>query len=390
MNSLFESPHNRHPSFLSNFTDYQRKNIKGHLVDTNNRSHRLFPVFLPTYLELSPGFRIMDIFSDRFSFNLCMKGKSDKICIYQLDSIVIEASFSQSIAIVALDASIKNNIVTFISHMHISNQSLIKTLHHAAFVTSIEAEMFTIKCSINQAISKTNISKIVIITDSIHVAKRIFDPSSHLFQNQSVAILGDLCYFFSKDPNNLIKFWEYPSCLNRYLHKAVDIETKAFNLTPAYSCKTSWDYSKKSECDDISNIWKMTFQALDGKEKQFLDLLDDNLNAIEPSYVKEGPWLQALEQSNSLCMCTMRAITNHTPIEEYRLRFFPREEFQCPCSMYPIKSRRHILHDCSRFNSYWNPRRDSLSYFVIFLKTNPNMFAFLNNTHTTSISRSYG
>ena len=134
----------------------------------------------------------------------------------------------------------------------------------------------------------------------------------------------------------------------------------------------------------------MTFQALDGKEKQFLDLLDDNLNAIEPSYVKEGPWLQALEQSNSLCMCTMRAITNHTPIEEYRLRFFPREEFQCPCSMYPIKSRRHILHDCSRFNSYWNPRRDSLSYFVMFLKTNPNMFAFLNNTHTTSISRSYG
>ena len=94
----------------------------------------------------------------------------------------------------------------------------------------------------------------------------------------------------------------------------------------------------------------MTFQALDGKEKQFLDLLDDNLNAIEPSYVKEGPWLQALEQSNSLCTRATRAITNHTPIREYRLRFFPREEFKCLCSVYPIKSRRHILHNCSRFN----------------------------------------
>jgi len=33
------------------------------------------------------------------------------------------------------------------------------------------------------------------------------------------------------------------------------------------------------------------FQASDGKGKQFLDLLDDNSNAIEPSYIKGEPWL---------------------------------------------------------------------------------------------------
>ena len=82
MDSPFGSPYNCHPSSLSNFTDHQRKNIKGHLVDTNNRSHRLFPAFSPTHPELSPGSWIMDIFSDRFSFNLCMKGKSDKLCIH--------------------------------------------------------------------------------------------------------------------------------------------------------------------------------------------------------------------------------------------------------------------------------------------------------------------
>jgi len=136
-----------------------------------------------------------------------MKGKSDKLYIYQLDSMVIKASSLQSIAIIILDASIKNNIATFISHTHISNQPLIKTLHHATFVTSIEAEMFAIRCGINQATSKTNISKIVVITDSIHAAKRIFNLSSYLFQNQSMAILGDLHHFFSKDPNNSIEFW---------------------------------------------------------------------------------------------------------------------------------------------------------------------------------------
>jgi len=151
--------------------------------------------------------------------------------------------------------------------------------------------MFVIRCGINQATSKTNVSKIIVITDSIHAAKRIFDPSSHPFQNQSVAILEDLRHFFSKDLNNSIKFWECPSHLNWHLHKAVNIETKAFNLTLAYPCKISWDYNKKSECDDISNIWKMMFQASDGKGKQFLDLLDDNSNTIEPSYVKGGFWL---------------------------------------------------------------------------------------------------
>ena len=96
----------------------------------------------------------------------------------------------------------------------------------------------------------------------------------------------------------------------------------------------------------------MMFQALDRKRKQFLNLLDDNSNNIEPSYIKGGLWLQVFGQSNSLCICMMRTITNHAPIREYRLRFFPREEFKCPCGVYSIELRRHILHNCTRFNGY--------------------------------------
>ena len=32
----------------------------------------------------------------------------------------------------------------------------------------------------------------------------------------------------------------------------------------------------------------MTFQASEGKGKNFLDLLDDNLNVVKPSYAKGG------------------------------------------------------------------------------------------------------
>ena len=123
----------------------------------------------------------------------------------------------------------------------------------------------------------------------------------------------------------------------------------------------------------------MIFQASDGKGRYFLDLVDNNCEDIELSYIKEGPWLQLFGHSNSLCAHATRAITNHVLIGEYRLRFFPNEEFKCPCRNYPIKSRRHILHECTRHNGYWNPRRDSLNHFVMFLIANPKAFAFIDN-----------
>ena len=123
----------------------------------------------------------------------------------------------------------------------------------------------------------------------------------------------------------------------------------------------------------------MTFQASDGKGNHFLDLLDDNLNVIELSYSNGDPWLQAFGHLNSLCARAVRAITNHAPIGEYRLQFFPNIDFACPCNNYPIKTRRYILYECRRFNRYWNPRRDTLSHFVMFLTANPNAFVFINN-----------
>jgi len=127
---------------------------------------------------------------------------------------------------------------------------------------------------------------------------------------------------------------------------------KVFHPTPSFTSKKLWDYSKKVEYNDIANIWKMMFQASEGRGKQFLELHDDDSNDIKLSYVKGGLWFQAFEYLNILCTHAMRAITNHASIGEYRLRFFSKEEFKCLYGVYPIESRRHIFHDCSRFNGY--------------------------------------
>ena len=66
----------------------------------------------------------------------------------------------------------------------------------------------------------------------------------------------------------------------------------------------------------------MTFQVSDGKGKHFLNLVDNNYEDIEPSYIEGSLWFQAFGHSNLLYACATRAITNHAPIGEYQLRFF--------------------------------------------------------------------
>ena len=341
-----------------------------------NRFNKCFLSFSPLHSEFSPRCRIIDKFSDYFSFNVCDKEKDNKYYAYQLDKMILESLSFPSIAIIASDTSIKNNVTTLISHTHMCNRPITKTIHHAVYITSTEAELFAIRCSIKQVLNFDNVSKIIVITDSIYAARKIFELFVHPYQVQLAAILSNLCSFFKHDENNSIEFWECPSHLKWHLHNEVNKETKTFNPTLLYPCKTLWDFSKKSESDVILKVWKMMFQASDLKGNQFLDLLDNDNNIIELSYIKGGSWLKIFGHSNSLCMHATRAITNHTPISEYRLRFFPREEFKCPCGLYSIESRRHILHDCGRFNGYWNLRRDSLSHFVMFLETNLGTFTF--------------
>ena len=69
---------------------------------------------------------------------------------------------------------------------------------------------------------------------------------------------------------------------------------------------------------------------------------------------------------------------NYASIGKYRLRFFSWENFSYLYSNYPIKSKCHILHECRRYNEYWNPRRDTISHFILFLEFDHSAFAFAN------------
>ena len=348
----------------------------------DNRFNEVFSLFNSLNKEFSSGSHIIDIFSSWFSFyhyNKC----SNNILIahsYKLDNITITSSLDQSCALVVTNISIKNNMTTFITHIHVHDKPVIKTLYHTGNIISTKAELFTIRCGINQAIKIQEISKIIVVTNSIHATKRICDLSLHLYQIHLISISNELRKFFLLSSSNSIKFWECPSWCSWLLHKAVNGETKQFCHTLLFPCKLSWDFSKKNKYDNIIKNWKMTFQALDLKGCHFLDLVNNDDNPIKPSYANSRLWLKYFGHSNSLYARSTRAIVNHAPISKYRLRFFPWEEFKYSCGLYPIKTRWYILYEYRRFNEYWNLRRDTLSHFTLILEFNGGAFVFVNAT----------
>jgi len=261
MNDSFPHPNPSNPHAIGSLTNRQRNITKGHIIDSKTKSYGIFPFFDPLHQEFTPGQRISDIFPKRFSFNLVDKKEKTITHAHKLNNLILSNSSPSSTTVVT-NASIKDNIATLIAHIHQANSPLIKTIHHTGFITSSKAKLFTMRCSINQACGKDNISKIVIITDSIHSVKHIFDSSVYPLQSHSAAILSELRLFFNKSQDNSIEFWECPSHLKWRFHKDIDKDTKSFKPTPSFPCKILWDYCRKSNSDDIIKQWKNVLSSL--------------------------------------------------------------------------------------------------------------------------------
>ena len=121
------------PHSIGSLTNRQKNITKGHLIDSCIKSYGIFPSFSPLNQEFIPGSRIIDIFSDCFSFNLVNKKEKekDKIRAQELNNMVLHNSLSPHAALIITDTSIKNDIATSISHIHIANCPLTKTVYHA-------------------------------------------------------------------------------------------------------------------------------------------------------------------------------------------------------------------------------------------------------------------
>lgn len=98
-----------------------------------------------------------------------------------------------------------------IVHVHLEQNIISKTIYHAVNVTITEAELFVIKCGINQVVQVQGTDHIIVIINTIHSVKCIFDSLSHPYQIQFITNTQDHRSFFKKNNHNSIIFWECPN-----------------------------------------------------------------------------------------------------------------------------------------------------------------------------------
>jgi len=89
------------------------------MVDTSNHLNKVFPLFNKLYKELSPGFHLVDIFSNHFSFHTVnYKDTDDKTAhCNKPDKIYKESLLNPKTVLIISDASVKNKVVTSILHV---------------------------------------------------------------------------------------------------------------------------------------------------------------------------------------------------------------------------------------------------------------------------------
>jgi len=134
-------------------------------------------------------------------------------------------------------------------------------------------EFFVLCCGINQATQLHDIFRIIVITNSIHAAKKIFNLLSHPLQKQSASILRDLRSFFMHHPKNTIEFWECPSKSNWCLYKAVDSDTSPSILSLCYQTGIYGTSAKKQRVMTSSTNGKCHFKLQISRVEVFSTLL---------------------------------------------------------------------------------------------------------------------
>jgi len=385
INSLLDSQHAKnyppHKTTTSKLTDKQQSNLKSPIKDVNERLNGVKECFNPLFPFFSLGSRVVDHFSSRFSFH-SPSSSSDEDLYHHIQNLNQAFRSSQiaphNIAIVADGGIKKSQVATAVTHIW-SENSLVQCLQaNSTNITSIEAKLMAIYLGLIPAMEEENVHNIIVITDSIAVAKKFFESKTDPLQNMFIPVTSAIDSFFRKDGRNKIQFWFCFSKTKWPKHKLVDDQVKADKCAPIFPSKESYLFNKKKECDNILSEWQDFFMSNPKRGQLFLDFEDKNQKVIKPTYAKGGSWLPSIGFTNSLCARFTHMTTGHAPIREYKQRFLSHLPISCPCGKAKVQTREYIVMECDTYDPSTRPCNIIINSFVYFLVDNPSTFSFDN------------
>jgi len=384
INSLLDSQHAKnhplHKVAISKLTDKQRSNLKSPIKDVNKCLNGVRDYYNLLFSLFSPGSRVVDHFSSRFSFHSLPSLSNEDLFHYLWNlnqAFRSSQTSSHNITIIADGGIKKSQVATVVAYIWTDNSIIQHLQVNLINVTSIEAELMAIRLGLIPAIEKENIHDIIIITDSIATAKKIFESKTdplHMF----IPVTSAIDSFFRKDDRNKIQFWFCPSKAKWPKHKLVDNQVKADNHAPIFPSKELHLFNKKKECDNILYEWQDSFMTNPKRGQCFFDFEDENQKVIKPTYAKGSSWLPSIGFTNLLCACFTRMTTSHAPIREYQQRFFSHLPISCSCGEAEIQTQEHIVIECDIYDPSTCPCNIIINSFVHFLVDNPSAFSFDN------------
>jgi len=103
----------------SQLTFKQNLKIKSPIVDINHRLNQILPAFDNLNKELSPGFRLVDTFPNRFSFNVVKHkdAKARTAHLNKLENVYRASKDDPNTLFIISDVSLKNNIATSVTYI---------------------------------------------------------------------------------------------------------------------------------------------------------------------------------------------------------------------------------------------------------------------------------
>ena len=153
---------------MGNLTFKQQQKIKSSIVNTKNWLNKVYSFFDKLYKDT----------------------EVKNAYIHTLNKIFDNSLSNANTILVVSNTSIKNSIITSISHIHSSQNIshihssqniLAKIIYHIINITFTKIELFLIRYRINQAVQILNVKNIIIITDAIHTIRQIKDLSFHSY-----------------------------------------------------------------------------------------------------------------------------------------------------------------------------------------------------------------
>jgi ribonuclease HI len=343
--------------------------------------------FAPTHAECQPGEQVRDLFSDRLHYYTQHPPKQDDGFEEWLETFYARLRAIQD----APDAAYAFSDGSVLPNQASKSAAAFRTFRgqeqlqaraiSCGKATPYDAEMIALTAAIGSLTAPGAVEgarHLHFVSDCQSAIQSITDPAIHPGQSLAILACQRLRAWLTAHPTGTVTFHWCPGHADIALNELVDGDARRAAEDLPSAPFISFAFRRQGIRHESLSDWRTLAQAKTYRGRHYLY---GKKPPIPTDRITGTSLLARTGHSSVLTARMARAILSHAPTGEFRRRFFPREESQCPtCGV--LQSRRHILNSCTRYNrrpNFYEFLKNSADPGIAlqdFLTDNPTAFTF--------------